>query len=85
MFGHSNLGSSVPTCNDPIRAAVEQSHANFQHQQCQIKSVVSTYLQKISKFVLFKAVQAYCFLLEGTFIIIFGVLFLISLKGQSRS
>ena len=38
----SNQGSMVPTCQDNVRTAVEQSHANFQNQQCQkIKSVVS--------------------------------------------
>ena len=40
----SNQGSIVPTCHDTVRTAVEQSHANFQNQQCQkLKSVVSTY------------------------------------------
>ena len=36
---------AVPSCQNSVRTAVEQSHATFQHQQYQIKSVVSIFCQ----------------------------------------
>ena len=32
--------ASSPSCQDDVRACIEQSHANFQHQQSHIKSQV---------------------------------------------
>ena len=32
---------ATPTCQDDLRACIEQSHANFQHQQSHIKSQVN--------------------------------------------
>ena len=39
----SDKGSNpcaLPSCQNSVRTAVEQSHATFQHQQYQIKSVI---------------------------------------------